>query len=124
MARKRKSSGSPAPETNEEDDDDAASLSTDEGESGGSSSSKATPRKKKRKEFLNLNATFMVGVNGVTLVTEQVSTLVIIKKKMSIRMIELLCIATIRRTTRNDSENVRLDKEWISRLSTSVDGFK
>lgn len=30
------------------------------------------PKKKRRKEFLNLNATFMTGVPGVHLVTDQV----------------------------------------------------
>lgn len=33
----------------------------------------AQPKKKRRKEFLNLNATFMAGVQGVVLVTEQVN---------------------------------------------------
>lgn len=34
------------------------------------------PRKKKKTEFLNLNATFMAGVNGVTLLTDKVRSFI------------------------------------------------
>lgn len=46
---------------------------TRDGESSTSSSSENLPKKKRRKEFLNLNATFMAGVQGVQLVTDQVN---------------------------------------------------
>lgn len=50
-------------------DNDVANASND-GE--GSTSTESGPKKKRRKEFLNLNATFMAGVQGVQLVTEKV----------------------------------------------------
>lgn len=37
-----------------------------------STSTESVPKKKRRKEFLNLNATFMAGIQGVELVTDQV----------------------------------------------------
>lgn len=37
-----------------------------------STSTDSVPKKKRRKEFLNLNATFMAGIQGVELVTDQV----------------------------------------------------
>lgn len=44
----------------------------DNGE-GSQASKDNVPKKKRRKEFLNLNATFMAGVPGVMLVTDQVN---------------------------------------------------
>lgn len=64
-SRKRHSDTPAAPDA---DDDDTVASSED----GESSSSSATAKKKKRKEFQNLNAVFMAGVPGVTLVTDQV----------------------------------------------------
>lgn len=37
-----------------------------------STNAEGMPKKKRRKEFMNLNATFMAGVQGVHLVTDQV----------------------------------------------------
>lgn len=57
----------------DEANDDEANDETDEAKDGESStSSESVPKKKRRKEFLNLNATFMAGVQGVHLVTDQV----------------------------------------------------
>lgn len=59
-------------------DDDNDAISGDDmenpanGESSTNSSSETVPKKKRRKEFLNLNATFMAGVQGVQLVTDTV----------------------------------------------------
>lgn len=50
--------------------EDATNVSQD-GESS-TSSDASVPKKRRRKEFLNLNATFMAGVQGVTLLTDQV----------------------------------------------------
>lgn len=76
--RKRKSEFTSQQEGNRSqfdgDDDDDDDVPTEEnGES--SCSNEPAPKKKKRKEFLNLNATFMAGVPGVTLFTEQVSSI-------------------------------------------------
>lgn len=59
----------------DEDDDDPIGLSaaTEENGEAGSSTGEVPQKKKRRKEFLNLNATFMAGVPGVTLFSEQVS---------------------------------------------------
>lgn len=51
----------------------AESTQNGEGSSSTSTSSDTVPKKKRRKEFLNLNATFMAGIQGVSLVTDQVS---------------------------------------------------
>lgn len=63
------------PSTNDGDDDGTGGDDTENaqnGESSTSSGSDSVPKKKRRKEFLNLNATFMAGVQGVQLVTDQV----------------------------------------------------
>lgn len=54
-------------------ENDIGNDETDHPKDGESStSSEKVPKKKRRKEFLNLNATFMAGVQGVQLVTDQV----------------------------------------------------
>lgn len=59
--------------TSNEPDDDTVNDETDEPKGGESSTSaESVPKKKRRKEFLNLNATFMAGIQGVKLVIDQV----------------------------------------------------
>lgn len=54
--------------------DNGETNDNDDVNSNGGTSSSDGPKKKRRKEFLNLNATFMAGVPGVTLITDQVSS--------------------------------------------------
>lgn len=56
--------------TNDNDEDAVLDVNGSLGDEDGASGEK--PKKKRRKEFLNLNATFMTGVPGVHLVTDQV----------------------------------------------------
>lgn len=53
----------------EDDENDIESN----GECSTSANNDGVPKKKRKKEFLNLNATFMAGVPGVELITDQVS---------------------------------------------------
>lgn len=55
--------------------DDENDLETN-GECSTNTDGDGLPKKKRRKEFLNLNATFMTGVGGVVLVTDQVNSIV------------------------------------------------
>lgn len=65
-------SASSANETENDDDDENAVYTDATSDTGGESSTSTEPAKKKRrKEFKNVNATFMAGVGGVTLVTDQ-----------------------------------------------------
>lgn len=55
------------------DPDDTVNDKLDEqNDVEGSTSTDGMPKKKRRKEFLNLNATFMAGIQGVKLVIDQV----------------------------------------------------
>lgn len=56
--------------------ENGAEVDDENGVNGESSSASKenNAKKKRRKEFLNMNATFMAGVPGVELVTDQVST--------------------------------------------------
>lgn len=56
---------------NGDDDDEDAVISPSSSSGDGTVATGGVPAKKRRKEFLNLNATFMTGVPGVTLVTDQ-----------------------------------------------------
>lgn len=77
QSRKRTSeaaatSVSSANETENDEDDENAVYTDTQSDTGGESSTSAEPTKKKRrKEFQNLNASFMAGVPGVNLVTDQ-----------------------------------------------------
>lgn len=65
--------------------DDTANDEDDAKDGESSTSAEGVPKKKRRKEFLNLNATFMAGIQGVKLVIDQVCRLnhFILLQKMS-----------------------------------------
>lgn len=54
-----------------DDPDDLGNGENDDAKDESSTSAEGAPKKKRRKEFLNLNATFMTGIQGVQLVTDQ-----------------------------------------------------
>lgn len=58
--------------TNDDDEDAVLDVNASITGSEEDGTSGEKPKKKRRKEFLNLNATFMTGVPGVHLVTDQV----------------------------------------------------
>lgn len=72
FSRKRKAESTTSKHQDNGDEVDDDEQTEENGEPSGSTA-EPTQKKKKRKEFLNLNATFMAGVPGVTLFTEQVS---------------------------------------------------
>lgn len=67
--KRKMENGSSSNDLNDTGYDETDELN--EGES--SSTSEGAPKKKRRREFQNLNATFMAGIHGVHLVTDQVN---------------------------------------------------
>ncbi|XP_037030418.1 mRNA-capping enzyme [Bradysia coprophila] len=70
VSRKRKAESTTSKQEDNGDELEDDDQTEENGEPSGSTN-EPTQKKKKRKEFLNLNATFMAGVPGVTLLTEQ-----------------------------------------------------